>query len=75
MKIKFSNGVNQAYIEKFDVYAYKGAHHKTPAYRVWAFAPYDNNFVYHVSTFETMTDALKDLERIGGGFKEMKENV
>lgn len=64
---------NTAKIEKVEIFPYKGATRKTKGFRLWITADYDQDFLYHVSVYETMVRALKELEKFScGTFKPMK---
>ena len=54
---------NVAIIEEVMVYPYKDARRRQKSYRVVAIAAYDN-FVYHISLFETLQEAKDDLKSI-----------
>ena len=63
---------NIAKIEKWNTIPYKGAKEKTPLFRLCLMAAYDNNFVYHISCYETLEGALKELQKCScGTFKEI----
>lgn len=57
--------------------AYKGDKFLNPSYRVTCTAMYPSYmtpYVYHVSVFESMEEALNDLHRLScGTFKEIAE--
>lgn len=60
---KCSNYGNIGTIEEVYIFPYHGAAKKEKGYRVTAKAAYDNNFIYHVSVFETLTEAKNDLKK------------
>lgn len=53
---------NLALIEKVNTFAYNGAPKKTEGYRLMLFAEYDDNFLYHVSVYETLEEAENKLK-------------
>lgn len=53
---------NIGIIEEVYILPYKGAKKKQKGYRALAIAEYDNNFIYHVSVFETLEEAKNDLK-------------
>lgn len=55
---------NGAIIEEVSILPYKGAAKREKGFRVTAFALYDNNFIYHVSVFETLEKAKADLKAL-----------
>lgn len=64
---------NTARIEKVEIFPYKGATRKTNGFRLWITADYDNDFLYHVSVYETAVRALKELEKFScGTFKAVE---
>lgn len=64
MKTIFNDNGNTATIDNGLIFPYNGAPEKTPYYRVTAKSDY-NNFIYHVSTFETYADAINDVKNCG----------
>ena len=50
---------NTGIIEEVNTYPYKGASKRQKGYRVMIKADYDNDFIYHVSVFETLEEANK----------------
>ncbi len=50
-------------IEEVNTYPYKGASKRQKSYRVIVKADYDNDFIYHISVFETLEEAKNDLRR------------
>ncbi len=58
---------NTAKIEKVEILPYKGAIRKTKGFRLSITADYDNNFLFHVSVYETNIRALKKLETFSCG--------
>lgn len=56
---------NTGMIEEVMIYPYKGASKRQMGYRVMIKVDYDNNFLYHVSVFETLEKAKDDLRRCG----------
>ena len=62
---------NIATIEKIETIPYRGATKKTPLFRLSLMAEYDNNFLYHVSCYETLEETLAELSKCSAGtFKE-----
>lgn len=53
---------NLALIEKVNTLPYNGAPRKTEGYRLMLFAEYDDNFIYHVSCYETLEEAESKLK-------------
>ena len=67
---------NTAKIETVKIFPYQGATRKTKGFRLWVTADYDQDFVYYVSVFETMGDALKKLEDFScGTFKQIEGSM
>ena len=54
---------NTGIIEEVNTYPYTGASKRQKGYRVMIKADYDNDFIYHVSVFETLEEAKNDLRR------------
>ena len=70
IKILHDNSGNTATIEKGKTLPYNVAKKKTDAYRLSLYATYDNNFLYHVSTYESMEYLENDLKKFSyGSFK------
>lgn len=65
-------GGNTGIIEEVNIYPYKGANKRQKGYRVIIKADYDNDFIYHVSVFETLGDAKNNLKCCGFEIKEEK---
>lgn len=64
---------NIATIEKIETIPYRGATKKTPLFRLSLMAEYDNNFLYHVSCYETLEETIRELHKCScGTFKEME---
>ena len=64
---------NTATIDISDRYPYKGSPVKEPAFRLTVKADEDD-YVYHVSVFPSIGDALHDLKQLScGTFKEVIE--
>ena len=64
---------NIATIEKIETIPYRGAAKKTPLFRLSLVAEYDNNFLYHVSCYETLKDTFTELSKCSAGsFKEIE---
>ena len=64
---------NIATIEKMQTIPYRGAPIKTPLFRLSLMAEYDNNFLYHVSCYETLEETLAELLKCSAGtFKEIE---
>ena len=62
---------NIAEIDKGTGPAYKGGP-KTTFYRVMAYASYDNDFLFHVSVYETMEEAEEALKtKLSGTYKKI----
>ena len=55
---------NTGIIEEVNTYPYKGASKRQKSYRVIVKADYDNDFIYHISVFETLEEAKNDLGNI-----------
>ena len=58
---------NIATIEKIETIPYRGATKKTPLFRLSLMAEYDNNFLYHVSCYETLEETLAELLKCSAG--------
>lgn len=58
---------NTAVIEKGLTLPYNGAEKKVMSYRLSLYATYDNNFLYHVSTYDLLSDLESDLKRFSCG--------
>lgn len=72
MKIYKDNFGNTAKIERVEILPYKGAPDKVTGYRLWVTSDDDNNFIYHVSVYETFTRAKVELNKLSAGtFKEI----
>lgn len=67
IKTLHDNSGNTATIEKWKTLPYNGAKKKTDAYRLSLYASYDNNFLYHVSTYESMEELENGLSRFSCG--------
>ena len=64
---------NIATIEKMQTIPYRGVSIKTPLFRLCLMAEYDNNFLYHVSCYETLEETLAELLKCSAGtFKEIE---
>lgn len=64
---------NIATIEKMEVLPYKGASKKELCFRLCLMAEYDNNFLYHVSCYETLEETIHKLTEFSvGTFKEIE---
>lgn len=64
---------NIATIEKIETIPYRWATKKTPLFRLSLMAEYDNNFLYHVSCYETLEETIHELHKCScGTFKEME---
>lgn len=57
------NNGNISIIEEVYILPYQGAKEKQKGFRTIAASIYENNFVYHVSVFETITEAKNDLRK------------
>lgn len=58
---------NIATIEKWETLPYRGAKEKTTLFRLNLMAAYDSNFLYHVSCYETLKDAIDKLRGFSCG--------
>lgn len=64
---------NVATIEKWETIPYKGATSKTILFRLVLMAAYDNDFIYHVSCYETLEETIRELHKYScGTFKELE---
>lgn len=64
---------NIAAIEQTETFPYRGAGKKTSCFRLCLMAEYDDGFIYHVSCYDTLADALLKLSRMScGTFIEME---
>lgn len=64
---------NIATIEQIKTLPYKGAGKKELCFRLCLMAEYDNNFLYHVSCYETLETTLSKLAEFSAGtFKEIE---
>ncbi len=64
---------NIATIEKWETIPYKGATEKTILFRLILMATYDNDFIYHISCYETLEETIRELHKCScGTFKEME---
>lgn len=71
VKVLYDDFGNKAIVESVRTYAYKGARRKEDAYRLWVMATYENDFIYHVSCYETLKELHKALEKFScNSFKE-----
>ena len=65
---------NIATIEEVKIYPYKGASRKETAYRLTCKSEYNENFIYHVSVYETFKKAYFELTGMSAAtFEEIKE--
>lgn len=63
---------NTATIEKVRIMPYKEAQTKCDAYKLTASSDYENGFIYFVSVYESIGDAIKKLNNMScGTFKEI----
>ena len=67
MKIYYDDFGNKATIDLVKILPYKGASRKTNGYRLTLSAMYDNDFVYHVSIYESLRDAENKMRTFSCG--------
>ena len=71
VKVLFDDFGNKAVIESVKILPYKDARRKDDAYRLWLMATYENDFIYHVSCYETLEGVYKALKNFScNSFKE-----
>ena len=64
---------NVATIERIESIPYSGATIRTTLFRLCLIAEYDNDFLYHVSCYETLEETLAELLKCSAGtFKEVE---
>jgi len=64
---------NTAMIDNVTILPYKGASKRENSFKLIIKADYDNDFIYHVSVYETEKDALNKLQEFScGTFQEIQ---
>lgn len=75
-KVYYDDFGNKAIIDECMIFAYRGATQKEKAYRLTLLSTDDNNFVYHVSVYESFHQAYQRMmEASCGTWKEQKSNA
>lgn len=67
MKVYKDDFGNTAFIETVETFPYNGAAKRENAFRLVLKADYDNDFIYHVSVYETGKEALNKLQEFSCG--------
>lgn len=64
MKLLHDNFGNTATITEKEILPYKGSKQKEKAFILTLKADYDNNFLYHLSIYETEKEAMNKLKTL-----------
>lgn len=67
IKVLYDNSGNKAVIENGMTLPYKDARKEEEFYRLSLYSTYDNNFLYHVSVYDTPERLENALSKYSGG--------
>jgi hypothetical protein len=75
MRVYHSKFRNTAKIEEVNIFPYCEAPKRQPAFRVSISSDYDGGFLFHVSVYETLKEALNALENLAFTREELENGT